>query len=276
MDTANTIEEYLAEIRKQVCACCVERPPGGPPCEPLGKVCGVEMHLPELIEAIHDIKSPWIHDYLEQNRAAICETCAFYHNGTVCPCPMDELILLIVKAVDTVDERCAAPEKENEEVALTALPDVAEIVRLYDETTGSWSGCDWPTVFGTAHLNLNGVTATTARERADDSTEAAHQWREAALWLSRIERYAGRAERAAAAAVMGARTGAWEDAVCQAEMAWMMEFIAGRPLRCRPAHSWRRFCRAIKRAAEAHRASRRLLSEDEVRISDCQPVRRLE
>ena len=37
--------EYLAEIRKQVCSRCVERPPGGPPCAPLGKQCGVEMHL---------------------------------------------------------------------------------------------------------------------------------------------------------------------------------------------------------------------------------------
>ena len=31
---------------------CIERPPGGPPCAPLGKECGIEMHLPAVIDAI--------------------------------------------------------------------------------------------------------------------------------------------------------------------------------------------------------------------------------
>ena len=26
------LEEYLQEIREQVCVHCIERPPGGPPC----------------------------------------------------------------------------------------------------------------------------------------------------------------------------------------------------------------------------------------------------
>jgi len=29
--------EYLKEIRDQVCSRCIEKPPGGPPCAPLGK-----------------------------------------------------------------------------------------------------------------------------------------------------------------------------------------------------------------------------------------------
>jgi hypothetical protein len=46
------LAEYLAEIRASVCSRCVERPPGGPPCKPLGNDCGVEMHLAELIDSI--------------------------------------------------------------------------------------------------------------------------------------------------------------------------------------------------------------------------------
>jgi hypothetical protein len=98
------ITEYLDEIRKEVCSRCVERPPGGPPCAPLGKACGIEMHLPQIVKAIHEVRSDWIGPYLENNRNRICETCAFHH-GSICPCPMDYLAVLLVQAVETVDKR---------------------------------------------------------------------------------------------------------------------------------------------------------------------------
>jgi hypothetical protein len=98
------ITEYLNEIRKQVCSRCVERPPGGPPCAPLGKPCGIEMHLPQIVNAIHEVRSDWIGPYLENNRNQICETCAFHHSS-ICPCPMDYLAVLLVQAVETVDQR---------------------------------------------------------------------------------------------------------------------------------------------------------------------------
>src|SRR6266699_1168943 len=57
MYTQEELNEYLEEIRAQVCSGCVERPPEGPPCTPLGKVCGVELHLPQLVQAIHSVRS---------------------------------------------------------------------------------------------------------------------------------------------------------------------------------------------------------------------------
>jgi hypothetical protein len=98
------ISEYLDEIRERVCSRCVERPPGGPPCAPLGKTCGVETHLPQLIEAIHRVRSGLIEPYLTNNRRTICEHCALHH-GSDCPCPMDYLAVLLVEAVEAVDER---------------------------------------------------------------------------------------------------------------------------------------------------------------------------
>src|SRR6516225_5053125 len=95
------LAEYLDEIRLQVCSRCVERPPGGPPCAPLGKQCGIEMHLPKLIETIHAVKSDSIVPYLENNRRLICETCPLLH-GDQCPCPMDYLAVLVVEAVEAV------------------------------------------------------------------------------------------------------------------------------------------------------------------------------
>ena len=98
------LNEYLAEIRKEVCSRCVERPPGGPPCALLGKECGIETHLPELIDSIHGVHSNSIEPYLRANRTQICEKCALLHSS-VCRCPMDYLSVLLVEAVETVDRR---------------------------------------------------------------------------------------------------------------------------------------------------------------------------
>ena len=98
------LAEYLDEIRREVCSRCIERPPGGPPCAPLGKVCGIELHLPKLIDAIHEVNSPCIAPYLHHNRETICGQCQFLHSD-LCPCPMDYLAVLLVQAVEKVDER---------------------------------------------------------------------------------------------------------------------------------------------------------------------------
>jgi hypothetical protein len=98
------LNEYLDEIRQYVCSRCVERPPGGPPCVPLGKQCGIEMHLPKLIAAVREVHSPWIVPYLEQNRKLICQSCPALHSSD-CPCPMDYLAVLLVEAIEAVEER---------------------------------------------------------------------------------------------------------------------------------------------------------------------------
>jgi hypothetical protein len=104
MTTALELAEYMEEIRRQVCARCVERPPGGPPCAPQGKQCGIELHLPGLIDAIHGVNSASIGLYLDANRCLICEHCPRHHHSD-CPCPMDYLAVLLVQAVETVDAR---------------------------------------------------------------------------------------------------------------------------------------------------------------------------
>jgi hypothetical protein len=101
------LAEYMDEVREQVCSRCVERPPNGPPCAALDKQCGIEMHLPQIIDAIHQVRSDWIAPYLEHNRKRICETCTLNHSS-LCPCPMDYLAVLLVQAVETVKERIEA------------------------------------------------------------------------------------------------------------------------------------------------------------------------
>jgi hypothetical protein len=96
--------EYLEEIRKEVCSRCVERPPGGPPCAPLGKTCGVEEHVAELVDSVHQVRSNLIAPYLDRNRCTICSHCANRGNSD-CPCAMDYLAILVVEAIEAVDAR---------------------------------------------------------------------------------------------------------------------------------------------------------------------------
>jgi hypothetical protein len=107
------LADYLDEIRRVVCSRCIERPPGGPPCAPLGKECGIEIHLPELIDAIHEERSDSIVPYLRNNRSKICAHCPLLLTSD-CPCPMDYLAVLLVEAVEAVDRR------HEEEAALKA------------------------------------------------------------------------------------------------------------------------------------------------------------
>src|SRR5579862_4626316 len=97
-------DDYLMEIRKRVCSHCIERPPGGPPCAPRGKICGVEMHLQALIASIRQVHTKLLGPYQDHDRQAICGKCALLHSS-FCPCPMDYLAELIVEAVEAVDQR---------------------------------------------------------------------------------------------------------------------------------------------------------------------------
>ena len=108
-----TQQEYLNAIREHVCSRCVERPPGGPPCTPLGKICGIELHLPELLAAIKKVNSPMIAPYLDRTHSEVCATCV--HLGkSGCPCPMDTLAVRLVDAVEAVDAQFRQRNLERE------------------------------------------------------------------------------------------------------------------------------------------------------------------
>lgn len=268
MFTEEVLTEYLDEIREQVCAHCPERPPGGPPCEPLGKFCGVEMHLPRLIDSIHAVQSQRTDPYLAHNRMEICSRCAFLH-ASLCPCPMDYLAVLIVEAVETVDQRRSRREKMQNIVATPSDEDTVEledIYRIYEEATGTWVGCDWPTQFGTAGLNLAGRTAAEADALAAAASESdeVESWLTAARWLAHVEEYARQSEHLAAAAVNAAAAGNWDVALQQAQRAWLLEFSTGRPLRKGDA-TWKNLSVALESAALAHQhAGSDIVQDDHV------------
>ena len=107
MYSQEQLDEYMEVIREQVCSRCVERPPGGPPCAPLGKRCGLELNLARIVEAVHQVHSAKMEPYEQVFHDLVCTQCSNRPTDQ-CPCPMEYLLILAVQAIEAVDERHAA------------------------------------------------------------------------------------------------------------------------------------------------------------------------
>jgi len=66
----------------------------------------VEHNLPELIDAVHDAHGRWMGPYCDSTERHVCEHCPI-RDSSACPCPMDQLLVLVVEAVEAVDARRA-------------------------------------------------------------------------------------------------------------------------------------------------------------------------
>ena len=111
MTVCNEYDEYLLELREQVCSRCIERQTGGPPCAPLGKRCGIEQHVPKLVQICRTTDNVLMDPYIEKLHEQICEDCAFKDEPT-CPCPLEYLLQLAVEAVESVERRVKLRREE--------------------------------------------------------------------------------------------------------------------------------------------------------------------
>ena len=102
MTESKELGVYQAAIRRVVCDTCRVRPDGGPPCEPLGQPCGFERHLSKLVEVCHTTDNCLIGPYVDRIYEEVCASCE--HQSTEqCPCPMQQLLPLAVRAIEEVD-----------------------------------------------------------------------------------------------------------------------------------------------------------------------------
>jgi len=97
-------DSYMTAIREEVCSRCIERLLAAPPCEPMGKNCGIELHLPKLVEICHTTDSCLIDPYVDRFHEEICAACDVRPTRQ-CPCPLDYLLPLAIEAVEAVDKR---------------------------------------------------------------------------------------------------------------------------------------------------------------------------
>jgi hypothetical protein len=106
MPIPDEYEEYLTELREQVCSKCIVRRPGNPPCSAHGQACGIELHLPELVEICRGTNDVLMDPYIERLHDEICQDCD-YKDAPTCPCPLDYLLQLAVEAIERVERRRA-------------------------------------------------------------------------------------------------------------------------------------------------------------------------
>jgi hypothetical protein len=99
-----------------------------------------------------------------------------------------------------------------------------DITRVFQLAEGKWKGCDWPTCFGKAGIDLSGLKASQARlmARATSGSEA-DDWHAAADWLAKVENDAQTAEREAAIAAELACLGDFTAARDHADRACALE-----------------------------------------------------
>lgn len=105
--------EYLEAIRRRVCAVCLDGRDDGS-CGLTGRVCAVESHLPQLVEALSSVESAHIEDYEAAMRARVCSSCRHQDPAGVCrlrdkgDCALDAYLMLVLDAVEEVNLRRAA------------------------------------------------------------------------------------------------------------------------------------------------------------------------
>ena len=128
-----------------------------------------------------------------------------------------------------------------------------EIADKHRQCVGKWTGCDWPTDFGTAHLDLADLKASQVLllARATAGKEAT-DWQEAAKWLGQIEQESQVAETEAGIALSLASTGQLREALFHARQACAIEKrYHSQPL-------WQPFCSALEQGL-AGQASEKLM-----------------
>jgi hypothetical protein len=74
---------------------------------PDDRPCPLKTHLPQLVEAIRSVDSPWMDDYVTAVRAQVCATCESHEVlGEKCvlrdkaDCALDRYILPVLRAIE--------------------------------------------------------------------------------------------------------------------------------------------------------------------------------
>jgi hypothetical protein len=136
--------EYLTEIREQVCDHCPQRVPGQPPFRPQCRRCGIELQLPQLVNSICAAGDGLSERDPRPERHMVCAQCVCLDRGD-CPCPASLVASLLVRAVQTVEER-----RRQRSLLRRRLPQpqrrrpvpIVAMIQAYEAATGTCLGCD--------------------------------------------------------------------------------------------------------------------------------------
>jgi hypothetical protein len=105
-----------AALRATVCSVCLDRKDDGTCGLSGGHTCGLEAHLPRILEVVETVHSSRMDEYVEAIRQRVCVVCEQEAQG-VCrlrnegACALDTYLPLVVEAIEeaqrTLKERSA-------------------------------------------------------------------------------------------------------------------------------------------------------------------------
>lgn len=101
-------QAYWDAIRRKVCSVCLDQADDGSCGLTKGRICGIEAHLPRVVEAILSIESDRMDEYVDAIRAQVCARCENQDATGYCryrekgECALDTYLYLVVEAIEDV------------------------------------------------------------------------------------------------------------------------------------------------------------------------------
>jgi hypothetical protein len=93
-------------FREKICAVCVDRKPDGACDYDKQGTCTLMQKIPEAVEAVSRVDSPYMEPYIESLRTSVCEKCLLRDvNGDCGPrdtdrCMLDSYLPLVVEMIE--------------------------------------------------------------------------------------------------------------------------------------------------------------------------------
>jgi hypothetical protein len=103
------MDPYLQAIQAKVCPVCIDRNMDGGCSLSETRTCAVEMYLPQIINAVRQVKSRKVEDYVEKLREEVCSSCRYESPDGKCKlrvdlnCGLDRYFPIVVQAIESID-----------------------------------------------------------------------------------------------------------------------------------------------------------------------------
>jgi hypothetical protein len=109
----NRIDRFREALKERVCSICFDRNDDGTCGLPAGRVCALEAHLPEIVQAIESVESFDLSPYVDGIRSQVCPECNEDENGRCAfrerfDCSVDNFLMLVVDTIEDVKRRESA------------------------------------------------------------------------------------------------------------------------------------------------------------------------
>ncbi|MFQ5506486.1 MAG: hypothetical protein ACE5F1_17085 [Planctomycetota bacterium] len=98
-------------LRRRVCSVCTDRNVDWSCGLPPPRICPLDRHLPEIVDAVGRVVSDRIEDYVPAIRESVCSICDGQDEDGICrfregnDCALDAYIVLIVEAIEGARRR---------------------------------------------------------------------------------------------------------------------------------------------------------------------------